>query len=95
MEATLSEIETSTTFSVQKVGFLLTPKIAGRRLHHTMEEIPCHPWKSRSPFASRPIERAQTGGGVRGVREVRGGTSSISIVWCPGRPDISVPVSRI
>ena len=28
----------------------LTPNMTGRRFHHITEVIPCHPWKSKSPF---------------------------------------------
>ena len=31
-----------------------TPNMTGQRFHRTTEVIPCRPWKSRSPFASRP-----------------------------------------
>ena len=51
--------------------------MTGRRFHRTTEAIPRRPWKSKSPFASRPmkinINRATRGG----AREVQRGTSSI------------------
>ena len=37
------------------LGQCSTPSMTGRRFHRTMEVIPRRPWKSKSPFASRPI----------------------------------------
>ena len=31
------------------------PNMTGRTFHRTTEVIPCHPWKSKSPFVSRPV----------------------------------------
>ena len=73
-----------------------TPNMTGRRLPRTMEVIPRHPWKSKSPCASRPT-KASIIKGTQGVR-VRYDTvlpPSISIVWSPGRPVISVPKRRL
>ena len=53
------------------------PNMTGRRFHRTTEAIPCRPWKSKSPFASRPMKISIKKGDARGAREVRRGTSSI------------------
>ena len=41
--------------------------MTARRFHRTMEVIPRRPWKSKSPFASRPI-KTSINKGTRGVR---------------------------
>ena len=65
------------------------PNMAGRRLHCTTEAIPRHPWKAKSPFASRPIQ-ISVEKDTRGVR-TRYDTvllPFVSIVRCPCRPII-------
>ena len=37
-----------------------TPNMTGRGFHRTTEVIPRRPWKSKSPFASRPIKISKT-----------------------------------
>ena len=48
-------------------GSTPAPNMTGRRFHCTTEVIPCRPWKSKSPFASRPI-KISIKRGTRGVR---------------------------
>ena len=71
-------------------SWLSTPNMTGRRFHRTTEAIPRRPWKSKSPFASRPIY-ISIEKGMRGARArydtVR--LPFISIVRSPGRPFIS------
>ena len=70
------------------------PDMTGRRFHRTTPAIPRRPWKSKSPFASRPL-KTSIKKGTRGVR-TRYDTvlpPFISDVRFPGRPVILVPES--
>ena len=57
-----------------------TPNMAGRRSLSRTEVIPRRPWKSKSPFASRPMKRARHDAVL---------LPFISIVPSTGRPVIS------
>ena len=63
-----------------------------RRFHRTTEAIPRRPWKSKSPFASRPM-KINTKEGTRGVRARYDAALPpfISVVRAPDRPVMSVP----
>ena len=69
-----------------------TPNMTGRRFHRITELIPCRPWKSKSPFASRPM-KINIRKGTRGVRATYDEVLPpyISVVWSPGRPVLSLP----
>ena len=64
-----------------------TPNMTGRRFHRITEVIPRRPWKSKSPFASRPI-KISINKGTRGLhaRYDRVLPPFIHIVGSPGRP---------
>ena len=70
-----------------------TPNMTGQRFHRTAEVIPRRPWKSKSPFASRPIRTSRNKG--QGVRTRYDAAAVllpfISIVRSPGRPVLPAP----
>ena len=73
------------------------PNMTGQKFHRTAEVIPRRPWKSKSPFVSKPIKTSITRGRKGREHEVRRGSTVllpfISIVSSLGRPVVLAPES--